>query len=80
MDLRDLAPRYGDRLVLFGNIDVMSMIDNNLEKIETEIIAKLSAGLPTRSYIFHSDHSIPPQVTLETYKAIIAFAGRHAVY
>ena len=80
MDLRDIAPRYGDKLALFGNIDVMSMLRNDLPEIEAEIAAKTAAGLATRGYIFHSDHSIPPQVSFETFKAMIALADRYTTF
>jgi uroporphyrinogen decarboxylase len=80
MDIREFAPIYGDRLAMFGNIDVMTMGTNNLDAIEEEIRTKFAAGMATRGYAYHSDHSVPPQVTWATYKAIIGFVERYGRY
>lgn len=80
MDLRRLGPRYGSRLTFFGNCDVMIYATNDLAAIEAEIAAKLAAGRATGSYIYHSDHSVPPQVSWATYQAIIDLVDRHGRY
>lgn len=80
MDLRVLAPKYGSRLAFFGNIDVMKMATNDLELIEDEIRQKFTAGMATKGYIYHSDHSIPPQVTWKTYQAIIEMVKKYGNY
>ena len=80
MDIRELCPRYGDGLAFFGNIDIMVMISNDREKIEQEIAAKLAAGKATRGYAYHSDHSVPPQVTWETYQFIVEMLDRYGRY
>jgi uroporphyrinogen decarboxylase len=80
MDLRQLAPRWGDRLAFFGNIDVMTMATNDLGKIEEEIRTKFIAGKATRGYAYHSDHSVPPQVSWPTYLAMMEMIDRHGWY
>ncbi|HTL28286.1 MAG TPA: uroporphyrinogen decarboxylase family protein [Tepidisphaeraceae bacterium] len=80
MDVRVLAPRYGDRLALFGNINVMTMATNNLEKIEAEIASKFAAGKATRGYMYHSDHSVPPSVSWQTYQQIIGLVDKYGWY
>ena len=80
MDIRDLSPRYGDRLSFFGNIDVMLMISNDPGLIEQEIISKFAAGKAAKGYAYHSDHSVPPQVTWKTYQFIIDCVKRHGSY
>jgi len=80
MDVRDLAPKYGDRLAFFGNIDVMKMGTNDLDIIEEEIRTKFAAAMATRSYIYHSDHSVPPQSTWQTYQAIIEMVKKYGQY
>jgi uroporphyrinogen decarboxylase len=80
MDIRKLAPDYGDRFTFFGNIDVMKMITNDLGLIEEEIATKFPAGMEHRGYIYHSDHSVPPQVSWETYQAIIKLVDKHGRY
>ena len=80
MDIRNLCPEYGDRLAFMRNVDMMQMIDNDRDKIEAEVRAKLAAGMATRGYSYHSDHSIPPQVDWETYQFIIELVNRYGNY
>jgi uroporphyrinogen decarboxylase len=80
MDVRALAPRWGDRLALFGNIDVMKMASNDLGVIEDEIVGKFGAGKSTRGYVYHSDHSVPPSVSWHTYQRIIELVDKHGSY
>ena len=80
MDIRKLCPQYGDRLSFFGNIDVMEMITNDLGRIEAEIASKFAAGKATRNYAYHSDHSVPPQVTWQTYQEIIRLVEQYGNY
>ena len=80
MDVRDLCPRYGDRLACFGNIDVMVMAAGDREWIEQEIASKFAAGKATRGYVYHSDHSVPPLVSFGTYKVIIELVERYGWY
>jgi uroporphyrinogen decarboxylase len=80
MDIRKLCPKYGNRMSFFGNIDVMVMATNDLEKIEAEIAGKLAAGKATKGYVYHSDHSVPPQVSWDTYQFIIDCLKRYGRY
>jgi uroporphyrinogen decarboxylase len=80
MDLRDLAPRYGDRLAFVGNIDVKVLLTNDPDQVSEEVRAKLGAAMPYAGYIYHSDHSIPPGVTLETYRHLLDEVRRFGVY
>ncbi|RKX34349.1 MAG: hypothetical protein DRP71_07305 [Verrucomicrobia bacterium] len=80
MDIRNLVPDYGDDMSFFGNVDVMAMIGNDLEEIEAEVVAKITAGKEKRGYIYHSDHSVPPQVSWKTYCALIEMVKEHGEY
>lgn len=71
MDVRELAPRYGDRLSLCGNIDVTVLATNDRERIRAELESKLGAAMPRAGYLYHSDHSIPPGVRLDTYRFVL---------
>jgi len=80
MDLRELAPRYGERLGFVGGIDVRVLATNDPEQVRSEVRSKLAAAMPYRGYIYHSDHSVPPGVTLETYRFLleeVRAAGRY---
>lgn len=71
-----LKEKYGNRLTFFGNIDVqkMSMLDKNV--IENEIKNKLSL-FKNGGYIYHSDHSIPPEVSFERYKFVMDLVNKY---
>jgi len=80
MDIRNLVPKYGTRLGFFGNIDVMKLIGGDLEMIEEEIRSKFEAGMSSNAYLYHSDHSIPPQVSWELYQDIIRLVDKYGTY
>ena len=80
MDVRNLCPQYGKQLAFMGNIDIMKMIDNDRDVIEAEVATKLAAGKMTKGYTYHSDHSIPPQVSWETYKFIVELVDKYGNY
>jgi uroporphyrinogen decarboxylase len=80
MDIRNLCPRYGGRMAFFGNVDVMVLFTNDRAAIEREVKAKLAAGMATRGYIYHSDHSVPPQVSWDTYQFVIGLLDKYGRY
>jgi uroporphyrinogen decarboxylase len=67
IDLRDLKATYGEHLALMGNIDARLFQKNDTAGLEAEIRAKIKVAMEGSGYIYHSDHSIPPGTTLETY-------------
>lgn len=80
MDIRELAPAYGNAISFFGNIDIMKLITNDLDVIEEEIRSKFAAGMAQKGYLYHSDHSIPPQVSWATYQEVIRMVDRYGNY
>ncbi len=80
MDLRELAPRWGDRLSFVGNIDVKVLATNDLDRVREEIRVKMGAAMPKQGYVYHSDHSVPPGVTLDTYRLVLAEVDRIGRY
>jgi uroporphyrinogen decarboxylase len=80
MDVRNVLPKYHKQFACFGNIDVMKMATNDLALIEEEIVSKFAIGKQYRAYIYHSDHSVPPSVSWETYQAIIKLVEKHGQY
>lgn len=80
MDVRELAPEFGDRVGFCGNIDVTVLATNDRFKILPELESKIHAGMACRGYMYHSDHSIPPGVTLGTYRWVLDEVRRIGVY
>jgi len=76
MDVRDIADKYGDKLSFMGNIDVTKLITNDREIIAEEVKSKVGYVKNKTGYILHSDHSIPPGVSLETYKLMLNIGKR----
>ena len=79
LDVRDLKATYGDRLVLFGNIDVRQLADTR-ESIEEEVRTKVGTGKEGGGYIWHSDHSVPNDVSLDNYRFAMEMLQRYGAY
>jgi uroporphyrinogen decarboxylase len=79
LDVRELKPKYGDQLVLFGNIDVRQLAAGR-EAIEEEIRIKFEAAKPGGGYIYHSDHSVPNNVSFENYQFAVEMIKQYGGY
>ncbi|MEM2936473.1 MAG: uroporphyrinogen decarboxylase family protein, partial [Candidatus Bathyarchaeia archaeon] len=79
MDVRELKPKYGDKIAFFGNID-KTMLSGNLEQVRREVVSKLEAACPGGGYVIGSDHSVPPTVPLKNYEYMIKLAKKHGRY
>ncbi len=72
MDLVALKEQYGQRLAFMGGIDVRLMADGTDPKLlEEEIRVKVGLAKRGGGYIYHSDHSVPDNVSFDTYKYVI---------
>jgi uroporphyrinogen decarboxylase len=80
MDLIQMKKEFGDRLCLVGGIDARAMADPNPARIEHEISAKVPVAKKGGGYIFHSDHSIPDNVSFEQYKRVVELAREYGSY
>ncbi len=77
----ELAKDYGDKLAFMGNIDIQVLERGNKPEIEAEIAGKMGALKSLgAAYFMHSDHSISPQVSLETYKYALEVFRAHCDY
>jgi len=66
MNVVTLKEQFGDKLTFFGNIGEEKFKEGK-EAIEEELRAKIPLAKIGGGYIYHSDHSIPPEVSLDTY-------------
>lgn len=78
MDLIELKREYGDRLSFMGGIDVRLMKD--ARAIEEEIRTKFAVAKGGGGYIYHSDHSVPNDVSFENYKLVMELAREYGAY
>ena len=67
MDLVELKEEYGDKICLMGGIDVRLMALDDTKPLEKEIREKLTIAKEGGGYIYHSDHSVPNNVSMENY-------------
>ena len=74
MDLVELKKQYGHRLSLFGGIDARAMADSNPAIIEREIAIKVPFAKQGGGYLFHSDHSVPDNVSFQQYCRVMELA------
>jgi len=76
MDVRKLKPRYGDRLAFWGNIDVRKM-SGPASECEAEVRDKITMAKQGGGYLYHSDHSIPPEITFDRYRWIMKLVEKY---
>lgn len=80
MDVIELKKQYGDVLTLIGGIDVRTWARGGLLEIEKEIATKVTFAKQGGGYVFHSDHSVPDNVDLSTYKKVVELALQYGRY
>jgi len=80
MDLIELKEKYGDKLCFMGGIDVRLMADPDPTKIEEEIKKKFEVAKRNGGYIYHSDHSIPKNVSFKQYCHVMELVKKYGVY
>jgi len=80
MDLVELKKNFGDKLAFMGGIDVRAMADPDPSIIENEIKTKISIAKKGGGYIYHSDHSVPNNVSFERYCRVIELVKEYGCY
>ena len=78
MDPIGIKRKYGDKLVLHGGIN--AVLWDDLEAIEAEMKKVIPVVKESGGYIFSSDHSVPPSVSLENFRYIINLAKKLGRY
>jgi uroporphyrinogen decarboxylase len=79
-DMLALKQQYGDRLTFMGGIDVRAMADPDPAVIEQEIASKIPAMKQSGGYIYHSDHSVPDNVSYAQYCRVLELVEKHGGY
>jgi len=80
MDLIKLKREYGDVLAFMGGIDVRKMAAPDPRLIEEEIRTKFEVAKVGGGYIYHSDHSVPDNVSFERYRFVIQLVHEYGRY
>ena len=79
-DLLALKRQYGDQLSFMGGIDVRAMADPDPSVIEREIRSKIPAAKSGGGYIYHSDHSVPDNVSFAQYRRVMELVAECGSY
>ena len=79
LDVRKLVKECGDKFVFMGNIGVDYMAKGGKE-LEEEVKTKLKAAKKAKGFIYHSDHSVPTNVSWENYKYGIELLEKYGSY
>jgi len=79
-DVRELKPLYGDRISLFGNINMDVLARGDEDEIRHEVVSKVETAKAGGGYIYHSDHSVPPTVSFAAYSLAVELAREHGQY
>ena len=80
MDLVGLKREFGDELAFMGGIDVRAMANPDPAVIEEEIRSKIPIAKQSGGYIYHSDHSVPSNVSFEQYKRVMELVAECGKY
>jgi len=80
MDMLALKRAFGDRLCFMGGIDARAMSDPDPAVIEQEIATKIPVMKQGGGYIYHSDHSVPSDVSLAQYQRVMALVEEYGRY
>lgn len=78
-DVRKYKKQYADAVAFMGNINA-DILGTTPERIEEEVREKLLAAKENSGYIFHSDHSVPPSVSLQNYTVAVETAKKYGAY
>ena len=80
MDLLELKREFGKDLAFMGGIDVRTFNDPDPQALEQEIATKISAAKVGGGYIYHSDHSIPNNISFPQYCRAIDLVKKYGGY
>ncbi len=78
MDVVELKNEFGKDMAFMGGIDVRTMTDP--EAIEAEIARKFPVAMRGGGYIYHSDHSIPNNISFQEYERVMALVHKYGQY
>ena len=80
MNPGQLKRDFGDRLALFGGIDTRRLEHPDPAEIEDEIRTRFAECMAGGGYLYHTDHSVPKDVSLEQYRHCLALVEKYGRY
>ncbi|MBS3762403.1 MAG: hypothetical protein KGZ25_03760 [Planctomycetes bacterium] len=80
MDVIELKREYGDRLAFMGGVDVRRMKESDPSIIEREIRNKIVPAKKGGDYIYHTNHSIPDNVSFQQFEHVLELVKEYGAY
>jgi len=79
-DVRKFKARFGDDIAFIGNIDADIVAGGDRAAIEEEVAGKITVAKANGGYVYHMDHSVPPTVSLESYRFLLSMVRKYGTY
>ena len=79
MDVVELRRQYGHRIGFCGNMDVVTWARGDQEELKRTVLTKLNAA-KGGGFIFQSDHSVPSNVSGESYDYVVKLVREYGRY
>ena len=80
MDVVELKREYSRDLAFMGGIDARAIADPDPRAIEEEIRRKFAVAMEGGGYIYHSDHSVPHDVSFQRYQRVMELVQKYGLY
>ena len=80
MDIYRIKKDYGERMTLWGGIDVKTIVSGDMDKLHDEIRDKTNFAKQGGGFIFGSDHSIPENVPMQHYLQMVEWGMEYGRY
>jgi len=79
LDVVDLRKKYGHHIGFCGNMDVMQWSQATQQQLKEIVLRKLNAA-KGGGYIFQSDHSVPDNVSGQSYDYVVKLIREYGKY
>ena len=79
MDAVELRRAYGHRIGFCGNMDALLWAGGSHQELKAAVLTKLNAA-KGGGYLFQSDHSVPSNVSGESYDYVVKLVREFGVY
>jgi len=79
LDVVELRKQYGHRIGFCGNMNVMEWADCSQDELKAIVLRKLNAA-KGGGYIFQSDHSVPSNVSGQSYDYVVQLVREFGRY
>jgi len=79
LDVVELRRKYGHRICFCGNMNVIEWADRSQEELKAIVLRKLNAA-KGGGLIFQSDHSVPGNVSAESYEYVVNLVREYGRY